>query len=96
MQRKVLDKAVKNWNPALFGIRIPAQWNPESSTRNPESTAWNPESKTAMDSLTWGEKLVLPLECRFIDKSNACLTIVFILLKKIHNVAKAFFSNTNY
>ena len=30
-------------------------WNPESSTRNPESTGWNPESKTVMDSLTWGE-----------------------------------------
>ena len=30
-------------------------WNPESSTRNPESIGWNPESKTVMDSLTWGE-----------------------------------------
>ena len=30
-------------------------WNPESSTRDPESTAWNPESKTVLDSLTWGE-----------------------------------------
>lgn len=49
-------KAVKNWNPALFGIRNPLCWNPESSTRNPESTAWNPESKTVLDySLTWGE-----------------------------------------
>ena len=28
-------------------------WNPESSTRDPESTAWNPESKTVLDSLTW-------------------------------------------
>ena len=27
----------------------------ESSTRNPESLTWNPESKTALDSLTWGE-----------------------------------------
>ena len=34
-------KTVKNWNPALFGIRNPLCWNPESSTRNPESTAWN-------------------------------------------------------
>ena len=48
-------KAEKNWNPALFGIRNPLSWNPESSTRNPESTGWNPESKTVMDSLTLGE-----------------------------------------
>ena len=33
-------------------------WNPESSTRDPESTAWNPESKTVLDSLTWGEYLI--------------------------------------
>ena len=32
-------------------------WNPESSTRNPESTGWNPESKTVMDSLTLGDIL---------------------------------------
>ena len=31
-------KTEKNWNPALFGIRNPLSWNPESSTRNPEST----------------------------------------------------------
>ena len=48
-------KTGKRWNPALFGIRNPLCWNPESSTRNPESTAWNPESKTAPDSLTWGD-----------------------------------------
>ena len=48
-------KTVKNWNPALFGIRNPLCWNQESSTRNPESTAWNPESKNVLDSLTWGE-----------------------------------------
>ena len=48
-------KTVKNWNPALFGIRNPLCWNPESSNRNPESTAWNPESKNVLDSLTWGE-----------------------------------------
>ena len=48
-------KTEKIWNPALFGIRNPLSWNPESSTRNPESTGWNPESKTVMDSLTWGE-----------------------------------------
>ena len=34
-------------------------WNPESSTRNPESTGWNPESKTVMDSLTWGEQILI-------------------------------------
>ena len=50
-------KTEKNWNPALFGIRNPLSWNPESSTRNPESTGWNPESKTVMDSLTWGDLL---------------------------------------
>ena len=49
-------KTGKKWNPALFGIRNPLCWNPESSTRNPESTAWNPESKTVLDSLTWGEE----------------------------------------
>ena len=54
MRRKAL-KQKKIWNPALFGIRNPLSWNPESSTRNPESTAWNPESKTVMDSLTWGD-----------------------------------------
>ena len=54
MQRK----AEKIWNPALFGIRNPLSWNPESSTRNPESTGWNPESKTVMDSLTWGDILI--------------------------------------
>ena len=47
----------KNWNPALFGIRNPLSWNPESSSWNPESTAWNPESKTVLDSLTWGDTL---------------------------------------
>ena len=31
---------------------------PESSTWNPESTAWSPESKTVLDSLTWGDKLL--------------------------------------
>ena len=52
--RKAL-KPEKKWNPALFGIRNPLCWNPESSTQNPESTAWNPESKTVLDSLTWSE-----------------------------------------
>ena len=48
-------KTGKKWNPPLFGIRNPLCWNPESSTRDPESTAWNPESKTVLDSLTQGE-----------------------------------------
>ena len=56
MRRKAL-KQKKIWNPALFEIRNPLSWNPESSTRNPESTGWNPESRTVMDSLTWGEML---------------------------------------
>ena len=47
MRKKAL-KQKKIWNPALFGIRNPLSWNPES-------TGWNPESKTVMDSLTWGE-----------------------------------------
>ena len=50
-----------------FGIRNVAQgirnltedWNPESSTRDPESTAWNPESKTALDSVTWGDLFLI-------------------------------------
>ena len=50
-----------------FGIRNAAQrirnltedWNPESSTRDPESTAWNPESKTALDSVTWGDLFLI-------------------------------------
>ena len=54
VQRKEL-KPEKKWNPPLFGIRNPLRCNPESSTRDPESTAWNPESKTVLDSLTWGE-----------------------------------------
>ena len=54
MRRRAL-KQEKIWNPALFGILNPLSWNPESSTRNPESTGWNPESKTVMDSLTWGD-----------------------------------------
>ena len=55
VRRKAL-KPEKKWNLALFGIRNPLCWNPESSTRNPESTAWNPESETVLDSLTWGEQ----------------------------------------
>ena len=61
-QNEMRGKALKEkqiWNPALFGIRNPLSWNPESSSWNPESTTWNPESKTVMDSLTWGERRVL-------------------------------------
>ena len=65
MRRKAL-KQKKIWNPALFGIRNPLSWNPESSTRNLESTGWNPESKTVMDSLTWGETLIVHLSYRQI------------------------------
>ena len=54
MRKKAL-KQKKIWNPALFGIWNLLSWNPESSTRNPESTGWNPESRTVMDSLTWGD-----------------------------------------
>ena len=76
MRRKAL-KQKKNWNPALFGIRNPLSWNPESSTRNPESTGWNPESKTVMDSLTWGDWLVKIWQvssCRkFIQHLETCL-----------------------
>ena len=54
--KKSIKTGQKKWNPALFGIRNPPCWNPESSTRNPESTAWTPESKTVLDSLTWGDK----------------------------------------
>ena len=56
VRRKEL-KPEKKWNPPLFGIRNPLCWNPESSTRDPESTAWNQESKTGLDSLTWGGSL---------------------------------------
>ena len=51
MRRKAL-KQKKIWNPALFGIRNPLSWNPES-------TGWNPESTTVMDSLTWGETILI-------------------------------------
>ena len=60
-------KTEKIWNPALFGIRNPLSWNPESSNRNPESTGWNPESKTVMDSLTWGENFHAPGKNRTRD-----------------------------
>ena len=58
VQRKEL-KPEKKWNPPLFRIRNPLRWNPESSTRDPESTAWNPGSKTVLDSLTWGEAMCI-------------------------------------
>ena len=52
-------KTGKKWNPPLFGIRNPLCWNPESSTRDPESTAWNPESKTVLDSPYMGRLRIL-------------------------------------
>ena len=69
-------KTVKNWNPALFGIRNPLYWNPESSTQNPESIAWNPESKEVLDSLTWGDTL------RFSWGDKKALAIIQDLLNK--------------
>ena len=62
-------------NPCNFccGIRYPGLWNPEyssknpesykgleSSSWNPESTAWNPESKFVLDSAAWGKMSVKP------------------------------------
>ena len=38
------------WDAASYGIRNPQTWNPESTTRNPES-------KSLLDYLTWGETL---------------------------------------
>ena len=38
-------KTEKIWNPALFGIRNLLSWNPESSTRNPESGILRVESR---------------------------------------------------
>ena len=67
MRRKAL-KQKKIWNPALFGIRNPVSWNPESSTRNPESTGWNPESRPVMDSLTWGDYRPHTPELKSISK----------------------------
>ena len=48
-------KTERIWNPALLGIWNPLSWNPDSSTRNPQSTGWNPESETVMDPLAWGD-----------------------------------------
>ena len=62
-------KEEKNWNPARFGIRNLLSWNPESSTRNPESTGWNPESKTVMDSLTWGDRRKIQTKLNFMMAS---------------------------
>ena len=75
-------KTEKIWNPALFGIRNPLSWNPESSTRNRESTGWNPESKTVMDSLTWGETL-WPLKLIEYIKCSCLLTAVAGFNEKI-------------
>ena len=37
-------------------IQVPLTKIPESSSWNPKSAALNPKSKTAFDSVTWGEK----------------------------------------
>ena len=43
------------WNPESriqkVGIRNPKGWNPESR-------CWDPESRTFVDSLTWGDRLL--------------------------------------
>ena len=46
------------------GIRNPGLWDPENSSKNPKSLSRlesgihcvDPESKTALDSITWGER----------------------------------------
>ena len=38
-------KKVKNWNPALFGIRNPLCWNPESGIQYSESGIHSVESR---------------------------------------------------
>ena len=63
-----------------FGIRNTAQgirnptndWNQGSQFRNPdpESASRNPESRTALDTLTWGESQTSQVS-RFHDLSNA-------------------------
>ena len=75
-------KTEKICNPALFGIRNPLSWNPESSDRNPESTGWNPQSKTVMDSLTWGETL-WPLKLIEYINCSCLLTAVAGFNEKI-------------
>ena len=62
-QKVALSKGI--WEIFVCTIRNPGFWNPEYSSRNPESkfysqikesTAWNPESMTVLDSLAWGDE----------------------------------------
>ena len=76
-------KTEKIWNPALFGIRNPLSWNPESSTRNPESTGWNPESKTVMDSDTWSEQLKNLFTPKTKERDNGKPRVTKILFSAI-------------
>ena len=59
-------------------------WNPESSTRNPESTGWNPESKTVMDSLTWGETWKRWKRIKILVFENVLVKISLIRFFKVH------------
>ena len=57
-----------SWNPGSLALESGIQLeipltirfnNPSSTDKdwNPESMAWNPESKTALDSVAWGDSL---------------------------------------
>ena len=59
--------------------KIPAK----SSAWNPESTAWNPESKTAMDSLTWGEFSFLMSEFWYKCRDTAPLSTACVLIQQL-------------
>ena len=41
-----------------FGILNAAQRGSGIQSLDPEFTAWNPESKTVLDSLTWGNRVM--------------------------------------
>ena len=43
---------------AGFGILNSAQGVPDIQSLDPGSTAWNQESNTALDSLTWGDRVI--------------------------------------
>ena len=56
----IWDNGERIWNPATKDRNSESNfyWQRlESSTFIPESKAWDPESKTALDSLTWGEPI---------------------------------------
>ena len=68
-------------------------WNPESSTRDPESTAWNPESKTVLDSFTWGELYVCKIRGKRQNTVNVTtvrivLTFLILLLMNLKKTIK--------